>query len=259
MEDNNTTLELLDKYLDDKLDNNEKLLVEKRLNESERLRLELATLKMSRAAIRAQGIKTTVAKVHQSFLYPNRLENNKSIPLHNKHNLFRWGMSIAASITLALIGIFIYLNVGVNATSIYEKEYVAYKLPVNRSQGEAFTTVDSLYLAKDFASVISQFKAISDRSRRDYFLTAMAHINREEFEEAITLFQQLITENSTRSDPKYFEEETDFYLGLSFLQTGQYQSSLTYFENIKNNPKHLYHNNISQQDLWKIRWLALTK
>jgi len=52
-----------------------------------------------------------------------------------------------------------------------------------------------------------------------------------------------------------FQQETDFYLALAYLQNEQTEQALKLFEKIDASEDHLYRNNISATDLWKIRLL----
>src|ERR1700730_7219186 len=82
------------------------------------------------------------------------------------------------------------------------------------------------------------------RTQKDYFLTAMAHMEQKDYYEAISLLKTLILYNKT-GEP-YFEDEAEYYLAMNYLATGQPGPAVELFDRIKADPRHTYHSVVEQ-------------
>ena len=215
---NYNELELLDKYLDGKLDNSERKDLEQRIGKDEALKNELEVLQISRDAIRTAAVKNKVKRLHQKLLHEIRNEEKKIVPISRNNRVIRWTTGVAASVVLVVASFIVYQYATVTPDKIYAQHFLSYELPVTRNVGPAMTVIDSSYLSGNYAQVIQYFKASEQKSMRDYFLAAMSYLYTEEFNKAITLFQTIVDKNSNTSGEKYFEQETDFYLALTYLK-----------------------------------------
>ena len=261
MEDKNNykELELLDKYLDGELDSSEASALERRISEDDTLRNELEILQVSRDAIRTKALKDRVKKLHQTLITEIRDDEKKVIPIDRNKKFFRTAMSVAASVIIVVASFIAYQYATVNANKLYSQQFLSYELPVARSSGEGMTVIDSLYLSGNYAQVIEYFNSLGQKDIRDYFLTAMSCLHTERFTEAIGLFQYIVEKNSSPATENYFEQETDFYLSLAYLKTGEFTRCKELFAKMKANPKHLYHKNITRKDIWMLEILEKDK
>lgn len=248
-------LELLDKYLDGELDISERRDLERRINEDQGLKNDLEVLRISRDAIRTKAVSDRVKKLHQTLISEIKNEEGNVIPIGRKNRVFRWAMSVAASVIIVVASFIAYQYSTVNANKLYSQQFLSYELPVTRSTGDDMTVIDSLYLAGSYAGVIEYFNSLEQKSIRDYFLTAMSYLHTEKFNEAIDLFHYIIDKNNIPAGEKYFEQETDFYLSLAYLKVGEFTKCKELFAKMKSNPKHLYHKNISRKDIWMLEIL----
>ena len=84
----------------------------------------------------------------------------------------------------------------------------------------------------------------------------MAHLQQQQYGQAIERFKALQQANELRDKP-LFEQEADYYLALAYLGGGRLGDAYPLFEKINKTPRHLYHQNVTDQDLWKLsllRW-----
>ncbi|MDN5211344.1 tetratricopeptide repeat protein [Fulvivirgaceae bacterium BMA12] len=251
-ENNYNELELLDKYLDGKLTNEERKDLELRITEDEALKGELEVLQISRDAIRAVGIKNNVKRLHQKLIAEIRSEEKKVVPISRNNRFIRWTTGIAASLLLIVASFVAYQYATVNPDKIYAQQFLSYELPVTRSAETTMSAIDNSYLSGDYAQVIQHFNTSEQKSSRDYFLSAMSYLYTEEFDKAVTLFQTLVDKNNNTQGEKYFEQETDFYLALAYLKVGETAKCKELFAKIKADSKHLYHKNITRKDIWML-------
>ena len=254
-ENNFSDLELLDKYLDGELDNTEKRDLERRMQEDPGLKNELEILRISRDAVRTKALRERVKKLHQTLIPEIHADETKVVPIGRKNRFFKVVTGVAASVIIIIASFVVYQYSTVSADKLYAQQFLSYELPVTRSDADGITTIDSLYLSGSYAKVIEYFNALNQKGVRDYFLTAMSYLHIEKFDEAIALFQHIVDKNNSAAGERYFEQETDFYLSLAYLKTGDFSKCKELFAKMKANPKHIYHKNVSRKDIWMLEIL----
>lgn len=266
-----TLLERIDQYLSNQLPVGEVAELERDLQEKPELRELLDRVDMARRTIRTQAIRAEVRQVHQSFIpnYRQQTHNDQEsddqgapvMPLHDRGagrgRPFGWIMRVAATVLLAVVGYSGYQFATLDRQAVYEGIFVDYRLPTTRGAGSSQLVLDSLYQAGNYAAVIQQLTTIAPQQQqpRQHFLGAMSHLKLRQYPAAVAQFQAL-REVNRRSTTPDFEQETDYYQALAELGAGNYERAYTGLENIYNNPRHLFHNNVSRSDLWKIKLLA---
>lgn len=249
-------LALLDRYLDGKLEDEASRRLEQDLQEDESLRAQLDALMLSRDAIRSHALRQRMQQLHRDNMVQVR-EDDKVVALprdtSSSRSTYVWPLRIAAAL---LIGIVVYGAIQyatLSPQAVYEDQYLSYQLPISRSTEYTMTQLDSLYQQKNYQAVIQRFENQAEASNRDIFLVGLAFLETGNYARAIDNFEQL--QQTTEHEVASFQQETDYYLALAYLQNGQTEQALKLFEKIDASEDHLYRNNISATDLWKIRLL----
>ena len=264
-----TPIERIDLYLNKQLPASEVAELEHDLQQSSELQGLLDTVDMTRRVIRTQAIKSEVGQVHQQFLTDYRQPGRSGqdddkvgrvMPLRSRwagtSRPTGWLVRMAAAVALIVVSYGGYQFVTVNRQAVYESIFVPYQLPTTRNADAPRPILDSLYGAGNYAAVVQQQTIISPQQQpRQRFLTGMAHLQLGQYNAAIAQFQALQTANS-QSDMPYFEQEADYYRALAYLGAGNYGQAHARLKRIHDNPRHLFHNNVSASDLWRINLLT---
>lgn len=170
---------------------------------------------------------------------------------------FQWLLKIAAMICIIVLGYGALQFAIVHPDFLYDDLFVSYTLSIGSHRPIQMTTLDSLYLEKNYQGVIGSFQSQTEQSEQDYFLTAVSYMQSEQYEQAILLFLQLQQSNQPGNRKHKFQEETDYYLALSYLKAGQITNALDLFEKIHQQPEHPFHADVSQLTLWKLKLLEM--
>ena len=264
-----TPIERIDLYLNNQLPASEVAELEHDLQQSSELQELLDTVDMTRRVIRTQAIKSEVGRVHHQFVTDyrqsgrNGQDDDKSgrvMPLRGRwagaSRPTGWIARIAAAVALIVVSYGGYEFVTVDRQAVYESIFVPYQLPTTRDADAPRPVLDSLYGAGNYAAVVQQQTIISPQQQpRQRFLAGMAHLQLRQYTAAVAQFQALQTANS-QSDMPYFEQEADYYQALAHLGAGNYEQAHARLRRIHDNPRHLFHNNVSTTDLWKINLLT---
>ena len=101
-------------------------------------------------------------------------------------------------------------------------------------------------------SVIQLFSGLKNPQASDYFLAGNAFLSRHQPVKAIESFLTLEQINSNSSSPS-FEEDTEYYLALSYLDNQEPGKALPLLEKIHADPNHPYHKKVSTWFLLKVK------
>lgn len=246
----------LDRYLDGQLETEATQQLEQELREDESLREQLDALILSRDAVRSHALRQRMQRLHRDNIAQVR-EHEKVIELprdtSSSHSVYVWPLRVAAALLIGFLGYGAIQYATLSPQALYEEQYLSYRLPISRSTEFTMTKLDSLYQQESYAAVVQLFEGQAAPSRRDTFLAGLAYLETGNYARAINNFEQL--RQSADDETATFQQETDFYLALAYLQNGQTEQALKLFEKINASEDHLYRNNISSTDLWKLRLL----
>ncbi len=238
-------LEVLERYLQQELSPDEKYQLEEELSSSESLREQLALLQHSQQAIRALAVRERVQAARDRA---SKQPKGKQVffGLNSRQ------LTAVAAVLLPLIVVGILFSTN-GSDSVYSENYLSYQLPVNRSTEASTSTIETLFQEKEYKKVVQEFSKRNDsnKDQQDIFLAALASMELSDFEQAVQLLESLKKRNS-EVDDKRFEQESDFYLALAYVKTGQVFKAQQLFEKIRGNKRHLYHKNISYWDVWRL-------
>jgi len=158
-------------------------------------------------------------------------------------------MQIAAVFLLVIASAALIKFSTIRPEGIFEKNYSGYALSVTRG-ADASDALEQAYRDKNWPAVYSAFQATHTKTQKEYFLTAMAHMEQKDYYEAISLLKTLIQYNATREP--YFQDEAEYYLAMNYLATGQAAPAVALFNKIKADPRHIFYSRVmdmSQLDL----------
>lgn len=163
-------------------------------------------------------------------------------------------LQAAAVVLLVLTGTAVIKVATTRPEGIFEKNYSAYELSVTRGADDAGMLEDA-YRQKNWPAVYDAFAATHAKTQKDYFLTAMAHMQQKDYYEAIGLLKTTMEIN--RSQEPYFEDEAEYYLAMNYLATGQGAAAAALLDKIKADPHHIFHNRVLNMDQLDLRILPM--
>jgi tetratricopeptide (TPR) repeat protein len=152
-------------------------------------------------------------------------------------------LQIAAALIVVVVSAGVLKVANTRPEGVFSKNYSDYQLSVTRG-ADVSDALEQAYRSRDWAAVYNAFAATHARTQKDYFLTAMAHMQQKEYYEAIGLLKTLILYNQSREP--YFEDEAEYYLAMNYLATGQAAPAVELFDKIKADPRHVYHSRVEE-------------
>ena len=208
---------------------------------------EWATLKMAVEAIGHTAIADRVAQVRK------QLQENTLEPVAKPaivRSLFAKSLRIAAILLVVLGAATLYKYSSVSTDKIFNDNYSGYTLGTTRGNNIK-NALEEAYKDKNWNQVVSLYGQETARTSKTYFLTGMAEMELRHYPEAIALFESVRAENERRKD-NYFEDETEYYLSMSYLMNHETSKGVAILDQIRQNKNHLYYplaSRISGMDL----------
>lgn len=263
MQDNFTpdVIDQLIRFLDGGLSPEETAATEKLLQDDDTVKGRFDNLVGARNAIRVEGLRQKVKGLHQQF-YP------EVSAVHSAENetakVIKPSFGNSAKIILRIAAVFIFVVAGyavyeystTSNESLYADNFIKYQLPVSRGEGEPQTSIDSLFSANNFNSVIENFKSTANKKQKDYFLAALSSLETGDSKSAIDEFKNVQQLNGNSAE-KYFEQETDYYLALAYIKAGNIDEAETQLNIIKANKQHMFYQKANEISNTKLEILKM--
>jgi tetratricopeptide (TPR) repeat protein len=248
MSNNSTSTEQLIRYLDGELETSDANEVQKNIETDTAAQAELEQLRLAKEAMKAYGLKNRIASIHTAMM--DELKENNIPRIGGTRKLFRYSMRIAAAIVLLLGVAVLYQYYSATPETLFHENFQAFAL--RETRGNAGSVLEEAYKKQSLPDVIQQYNAIQHPQAEDYFLAGNAFLGLHQPEKAIAAFTALQQQN-TNSGVHYFEEDTEYYLGLAYMDNNEMAKAIPIFEKIHADTGHPYHNKISSWFLRKAR------
>jgi hypothetical protein len=226
-------------YLDKQLNQEESARMETALQGDIDLNREFMYLNFAIDTVRLDVINQKVASVRQ--LQKKEQIVAKPAPAILR-NMYKVSLRAAAVIVLFLCVAAVYKYSSVSNQSFYDKQFSGYELSNSRGQASHEAETDA-YQNNKWNDVISIYKAGANHSNQQSFLAAMAEMELNHFQNAITIFENLLNSNS--GDTTYMEE-SEYYLFLAYIMNHDGNRAIQMINKIKANPNHTYYPIVSK-------------
>jgi tetratricopeptide (TPR) repeat protein len=229
--------EILIDYLDHQLNQQDTDQVEIMLRNDKSLADELQYLNMAIDTIRLNTINDKVLSIRRALTNSPILTEKPANTVIR--SISKMSMRIAA-IFILLIGMAVlYKYLTVSNLSVYERQFTSYDLSNLRGQ-ESRDAEDEAYQNKNWSEVLTVFQKGNNKSNKSVFLAAMAEMQLNNFPQAVTLFENILSNNRNTGDDS-FREETEYYLSLAYLMNHEIDKSISLLNKIKADTSHTYY------------------
>lgn len=238
--------DILVRYLDGELGEHDVARLEARLKTDASLRQKLVDLQVAVQAVKQFGMAEQVSAVHRQMmdeLKPGR-KRGKSISISRT---VRFTLAIAASLLVLFVGIRIYEGTQLTPEKLYSESFIDFNVSATRSANTSLLIHEKLYQQKDYNTIISLPRDTT--SFKQTLLTGLAYMQTGQPAHAVAQFRLLLTKENE------YRQDAEFYAALAFLKLEDYKNAVTLTQQIQANPSHLYHNQVSEEFMDKLKKL----
>jgi len=252
--DNSTPVmsELLVRYLDDELDKTEKEDLEQKIAADKSLQEELENLRLSREAIRYYGLKEKVSGMHRQMMKEMRKETPVK-QISSTRSIIRFSIAVAASVLIIFLGFKAYDYFTLSSDRIFANNYQSYDLPTFRGKTEK-NIFEKAYSEKNYNEVITLYQSANPEDIQANFLTGLSHLELNEYDKAIVNFKRVLELNRL-ANATLWQDQSEYYLALTYLKTKEYTSSIELLQKIYDDPEHTYHEKVTARLLRRVKRL----
>lgn len=250
--DFNDKLDLMEAYLDGRLDDDQKNTAEKILQENPDLQEEYEYMKLAVSSVRLSALQTQVGNVAKTYFAPIA-ESSTIKPLAKVHNLRFYALRVAAVLLIVCISYTAMLYITTSPDKLFAEGFVDYDLPVSRGASTS-TTIEQLYKLQNWQEVINAVSAENSTTQKDLFLAGMSCLKTNQAALAAGFFKKASTINQTSSNKSY-QEESEFYLSLTYLKLNETKNAEDLLQSIQSNPTHPYYNDAKKISPFKLKIL----
>ena len=185
MDDSLHSNDLLVRYLDDDLSNDEKSALENRLKTDAFLQDELNRLKVAVQAVRQFGTSQKVSLVHNDVMTEMKKKKQAAVVPFRKS--ITYVLTIAASILVIFISAKLFLGTGPSSEAIYNKTFVDFNVSVVRGNETSASEIEKLYGEKNYSAITTQTRSRTIASK-DSLLIGLAYLQTGKTQQAIHFF-----------------------------------------------------------------------
>ncbi len=243
--------EMLVQYMDGELQGTAKETLEQKLAADVALQQEFDSLLLSRESIRYYGIKEKVAGIHVQMMEELKVPVRTLMP---SKKFFRYVASVAASILLIVGGYMAFTFFNLSSEKVYSANYQKYELSTTRSNGTEETVIEKEYRTGNYKEVIRINEAREDNAVKAKFLSGMAAMELSDNSKAIKSFNAVLAANK-KAGTKTLNDETEYYLSLSYVRNKDYDAALDLMNKIKEDAGHIYHKEITTKLIRQVKLL----
>jgi hypothetical protein len=247
--------EILIDYLDNQLNQQETEQVEIIVKNEISHASELQFLKLAIDTVRLDTINNKVLAIRRSLANTNAVSEKPANSMIR--SIYKMSMR-AAAIFILLAGIAVlYKYITTSNLSVYEKQFTGYVLNNNRGL-ESRDAEAEAYRNKNWSEVVSIYQNENNKTNKSVFLVAMAEMQLNNFQQAVTLFEIILKTNIKTGDDS-FREETEYYLSLAYLMNHEESKSIRLLNKIKADTSHTYYPLASKLSAIDLKIIELKK
>ena len=251
MENSNTYMEKLIRYLDDELSASEAEALREEFKSNSAMQQEMDNLILAKNVINSYGVTQKVNGIHLQMMEEMKEPKLAAKPI--VRSLPKMIMRIAASLII-LTGLFgLYQYITVSPDKLYNDQYVTYQTGKMRG-APGVNALEKAYGENKYDQVIAIYGNLAEPAGYEQFLAAQAYLNKADHANAISLLKVLLEKNKNAGTAS-LQDECEYYLALSYLKSKETAKALPLFQKIHDNKEHLYHSKISTWYLAKVKML----
>ncbi|MCC6287635.1 MAG: hypothetical protein IT249_07100 [Chitinophagaceae bacterium] len=253
--DFNTNIDLIEKYIDGSVNDEEKTIVEELLNNNADLQEEYEYMRMAVESVKIAALHKQVGNIAEAY---KEGKNNTTVTNSKPAKVRSMGfyaMRAAAAIVVVSASYIAIQYATITPDKLYASAFEDYNPSITRGVSKG-TDIEQLYKMGNWDGVLS---AVSNESLpKEKFLAGVSALQLNKADVAADYFNQVIETNKTLSEKPY-TQESEFYLALALIRLQNYDAAKKLVNTIKANPEHAYYNQAKKISTFKTTLLSFKK
>ncbi|MFT3704051.1 MAG: hypothetical protein QM802_16915 [Agriterribacter sp.] len=244
------TTSRLEAYIDGSLSEEQQVITEKMLSENAGLQQEYEYMKHAVSAVQLSGMHARVKNIATAHFAATTNESKVA----KIGSIGFYALRVAAVVVVLLISYTALVYATTTPEQIFADSFSNYDLPTSRSASR-IATIDQLYKMEKWQAVMDITSAESSSTQKNLFLAGMAAIQLNKIDAATSFFNKVQQLNKI-SQNKSYQDESEFYLALTYIKLKKIPEAESLLTTIKENPEHAYHSQASKISSFKTKLLS---
>src|SRR4051812_31867631 len=228
--------DLLIRYLDEGMNEQEKAAFEARLQQEPALKEKLESLMVAVEAVRQYGTASQVKAIHEELMPELRPRKAKVVTMSR---FVRYSMAAAASVILLFVASRFFFNQP-SADRLYTEAFVPFDASASRGEGAA-SPIENLYRKADYTGVTRLASGGAPMNNKDSLLAGISFLQAGTTSRALGYFRIL----SSRT-PQPYMADIEYYEAMTLLKGGYYAEAAALMQQIHNDVSNPYHTQFSE-------------
>jgi tetratricopeptide (TPR) repeat protein len=261
--------ERVEAYLSGELMEDERTDFEQKIRLDSELAQAVEQARISRLAVRHYGLRNDLKAIHAQMMTRRQPsgtsassdthETIDSRPQPRVLPLWKYGSRIAASLLLLVLAFATVRFATLSGENLSEGRAL-YTVETNRGAeaDEIKAQLRTAYAQGDYRRCVnlyeSQQPAADPAANEANLIAGNAYLSLNQPEKAGNCFQKILSANEQLPE-KPFQEDAEYYLALSLLRAGRVSEAEALFAEIRQNPSHAYHSQVSWWFYQQLQWL----
>lgn len=252
MNDNYTPTEQLIRFIDGDLGSDEIATLEAELAADPARQEELDNLKNTRMAVSRLGLQLQVASIHSEMMKELKDTEKDTIrQIAPIRKITQYTLRIAVGLFLLIVAGGVYQYFTISPDKLFNEKYAAFSVGTQRGNTQQ-SPIELQYAQKKYDQAIASFEAIQNPAVKDHFYAGLAYLSVNNLDKAVQNLSAVLTKNASFNTTE-FQDDTEYYLALSYLKQQDYDKALPLFEKINADKLHLYHDKVGSWFLQEVK------
>jgi tetratricopeptide (TPR) repeat protein len=227
------------RYLDGEMNHEEELEFENLLARDKEVREELQDLLLAVDSVRLFGLRQKVAEVHQLMMEELKPEKPPLRRITQFTRVIRYIFAIAAAILLVFLLIEAYNFYSLSAEGLFSEKYNDFKTSAFTSDSATNLPIEKSFRNAKYQQIIYFHNKNRFFKVNDLFFLGIAYLKTENLSKAIDSFNSILEKNKF-SKTDTLQDETEYYLALTYLKNKDYDQAIVLMKKIHADPGHLF-------------------
>jgi tetratricopeptide (TPR) repeat protein len=242
------------RYLDAEMTDEEKQEFEILLVRNKELLDEYRDLQIARDSVRFYGLKQKVAEIHQLMMEELKPGKPPVQGIKQLTKLVRYGIAVAAGILLVLLFIMTYKYYSLSTEGLFGEKYNDFIVSAVTDDTSTSSRIEKSYRNAKYQEIIFFHNKIHFIKVKDLFFLGIAYLKTENLTKAIESFNSILNKNKL-SQTDTLQDETEYYLALTYLKNKDYDQAIVLMKKIHADPDHLYHAKFTGTYIQRVKML----
>ena len=242
------------RYLDGEMNHEEELEFENLLVNDKEMREELQDLLIVVDSVRLFGLRQKVTGIHPLMMEEVKPGKPPLKRFDQVAKVFRYSITVVAGIVLVLLLVEAYRFYNLSTEGLFQEKYNEYKVPASPIDTLVDLKIENSYRRTKYQQIIYYHNKTHFVTIHDLFYLGISFLKTENLSKAIDSFNSILEKNKF-SKTDTLQDETEYYLALTYLKNKDYDQAIVLMKKIHADPDHVFNAKFTAGYIQRVKML----